>query len=97
MLTDVIKALALDIVIVANAGLGAINSTLLTLEYAKNLEINARCIVLNRFDNDSAIHCDNKRVLEAMTGLEVLVCETQGDLDVLAIKKILLANLLDTV
>lgn len=97
MLTDVIKALALDIVIVANAGLGAINNTLLTLEYAKNLEINARCIVLNRFDNDSAIHCDNKRVLEAMTGLEVLVCETQGDLDVLAIKKILLANLLDTV
>lgn len=97
MLTDVIKALALDIVIVANAGLGAINSTLLTLEYAKNLGINARCIVLNRFDNDSAIHCDNKRVLEAMTGLEVLVCETQGDLDVLAIKKILLANLLDTV
>lgn len=43
--------------------------------------------MLNRFDNDSAIHCDNKRVLEAMTGLEVLVCETQGDLDVLAVKK----------
>ncbi|WP_392885322.1 dethiobiotin synthase [Eubacterium limosum] len=97
MLTDVINALALDIVIVADAGLGTINSTLLTLEYARSLKINTRCIVLNRFDKNSTIHCDNKKVLEAMTGLEVLVCETQGSLDILSIKKILLANLLDSI
>ena len=97
MLTDVIKALALEIVIVADAGLGTINSTLLTLEYARSMKIDTRCIVLNRFDESSAIHRDNKKVIEMMTGLEVLVCGVQGDLDILSIKKILLANLLDSI
>ena len=55
MLVDVIKALALEIVIVADAGLGTINSTLLTLEYARSMKIDTRCIVLNRFDESSAI------------------------------------------
>ena len=32
-----------------------------------------------------------------MTGLEVLVCGVQGDLDILLIKKILLANSLDSI
>ena len=97
MLVDVIKALALEIVIVADAGLGTINSTLLTLEYARSMKIDTRCIVLNRFDESSAIHCDNKKVIETMTGLEVLVCGVQGDLDILLIKKILLANSLDSI
>ena len=97
MLVDVIKALALKIVIVADAGLGTINITLLTLEYARSMKIDTRCIVLNRFDESSAIHCDNKKVIETMTGLEVLVCGVQGDLDILLIKKIFLANSLDSI
>lgn len=97
MLTDVIKALALDIVIVADAGLGTINSTFLTLEYARKLRINTRCIVLNRFDENSVIHQDNRRVLEKMTGLRVLLCKNQGNMDALEIKKILLSNPLDTI
>lgn len=97
MLVDVIKALALEIVIVADAGLGTINSTLLTLEYARSMKIGTRCIVLNRFDESSAVHCDNKKVIETMTGLEVLACGVQGDLDILSIKKILLANSLDSI
>ncbi|WP_195267818.1 dethiobiotin synthase [Eubacterium sp. 1001713B170207_170306_E7] len=89
MLTDVIKTLALDIVIVADAGLGTINSTLLTFEYARNLKIETRCIVLNRFDASSVIHQDNKKVLEAVTGRRVLVCNDHGDMDASSIKKIL--------
>ena len=42
MLPDVIKALGLDIIIVASAALGTINSTFLTVEYAKNLKPSKR-------------------------------------------------------
>lgn len=52
MLPDVIKTLGLDIVIVASASLGTINSTVLTAEYAKNNGIKVRGIILNNYDEN---------------------------------------------
>lgn len=82
MLTDVIKALNVDIVIVADAGLGTINSTMLTLEYARVKGLGIRGIILNRFDKENFIHRDNLGVIEEMSGHRVYTCEENGKLDI---------------
>lgn len=74
MLEDIIKLLGADIIIVASAGLGTINSTLLTVEYARAKGIGIRGIVLNRYDERNFMHTDNKRQIEKLTHLPVLAC-----------------------
>ncbi|MEG0371623.1 MAG: dethiobiotin synthase, partial [Clostridium sp.] len=44
MLTDIIKKINLDIIIVASASLGTINSTVLTVEYARSCGLNIKGI-----------------------------------------------------
>ena len=46
MLTDIIKLLNLPIIIVADGGLGTINDTVLTAEYAKSQGFSIRGIIL---------------------------------------------------
>ncbi len=72
MLPDVIKALGLDIIIVASAALGTINSTFLTVEYAKNCGINVRGIVLNNYDENDIMMRDNLKQIETLTGVKVI-------------------------
>lgn len=72
MLTDVIKKLGLDIIIVSQSGLGSINSTILTINYAKSQNIDVKGIVLNNYDKENPIHRDNKIQLEKLSGIEVL-------------------------
>lgn len=72
MLPDVIKALRLDIIIVASAALGTINSTFLTVEYAKNCGINVRGIVLNNYDENDIMMRDNLKQIETLTGVKVI-------------------------
>ena len=72
MLQDIIKALNLDIIIVASAALGTINSTLLTVEYAKNHGINVKGIILNNYDENDFMHKDNKKQIEVLTGIKVV-------------------------
>lgn len=74
MLTDVIKALKLDIIIVANASLGTINSTLLTIDYAKSQNINIIGIILNNYDDSNFLHVDNKNSLEKLTTIPIIAC-----------------------
>ena len=72
MLADIIKTLGLDVIIVSSAFLGTINSTLLTAEYAKHHEINVRGIVLNNYDENDLMHQDNRKQIEALTGIKVI-------------------------
>lgn len=72
MLQDIIKALNLDIIIVASAALGTINSTLLTVEYAKNHGINVKGIILNNYDENNLMHKDNKKQIETLTKVKVI-------------------------
>ena len=72
MLTDIIKALGLDIIIVASASLGTINSTLLTVEYATQHGITVKGIILNNYDENDFMHIDNKKQIEALTGIKVV-------------------------
>ncbi len=72
LLPDVIKALGLDVIIVADAKLGTINSTILTVEYAKNYGINVKGIILNNYDKTDFMQADNKKQIEKLTGVKVV-------------------------
>lgn len=74
LLPDIITLLNLDIIIVADAGLGTINHVLLTVEYAKQHCIGIAGIILNHFDEQNFLHQDNKKQIEFLTALPVLAC-----------------------
>ena len=78
MLTDIIRKLELDVIIVASAELGTINHTILTVEYVKQQGICLRGIILNNYDDKSFLHRDNKRVIERLTGIEVIAMVEKG-------------------
>ncbi len=71
LLEDIIKLLELDTLIVADAGLGTINSIVLTAEYLKSRNIRVREIILNRFGG-TLMEEDNGKMAEALTGIPVI-------------------------
>ena len=81
LLPDVIKALGLDILIVADGGLGTINSVLLTVEYAKSQGLNIKGLILNNYDENDFMHQDNKAQIERLTGVKVVATVKKGDTD----------------
>ena len=60
-----------EIIVIADGGLGTINSVLLTCEYAKNNGINVNGIILNNY-KDNFMYEDNKKVIEKFTGVKVI-------------------------
>ena len=82
MLTDVIMALGLDVIVVALSGLGTINATVLTTEYAKQMGINVRGIIFNHYEKDNFMHIDNKKQVEALSGVPVIACVSSGATDI---------------
>ena len=82
MLTDIIKFLGFDIIIVADAGLGTINSTMLTVEYAKWIGIGIKGIILNNYDKQNYIHRDNEKVIAEMTKVKVYTCERNSEISI---------------
>lgn len=72
LMSDLIKELGINIILVADAGLGTINSTLLTVEYAKKCNIKIKGIILNNYDNKEIMHRDNKESIEYLTGIKVI-------------------------
>lgn len=88
ILSDVVKALDLDIIIVADAELGTINSTILTVEYTKQQHINIKGIVLNRYDENNFMQQDNKKQIENLTGIKVISTVSKNDNDIYDLSKI---------
>lgn len=72
MLPDVINELGLDIIIVADAGLGTINATVLTAEYARSHLIEVKGIILNNYDENDFMQRDNKKQIEELSGYKVI-------------------------
>lgn len=89
-LEDIIKMLKLPAVIVADAGLGTINSVVLTAEYLKNHGIEAKGIILNHYGGGT-MQEDNIRMIESITGLSVLARVSEGDAELDIDRKILTA------
>ncbi len=84
LLPDIIKLLETDVIVVADGGLGTINSAVLTFEYAKSHGINVLGFILNNFDKNNFMHIDNKKQIERLTGVEVLACveHDMADIDI---------------
>lgn len=80
-LQDFIRARNLNCLLVADAGLGTINSVVLTVEYMRAHQINVKGIVLNHYQKASKLCEDNLFMCESMTGLQVLACVSEGDCD----------------
>ena len=82
IMADLIKLLGLGIIIVADAGLGTINSTVLTVEFAKQKGISVRGIILNNFDSENYMHQDNKLSIEKLTGIKVIATVKKDAIDI---------------
>lgn len=69
-LEDIVKELALETLVVADAGLGAINAAVLTVEYLRQKGIPVLGILLNRYEG-GMMQEDNRKMIEEMTGVPV--------------------------
>lgn len=71
-LEDIVRILRLPVVVVADAGLGTINATGLTVWYLKRNDFDVKGIILNNFDESNFMHVDNKCVIEDITRIPVI-------------------------
>lgn len=73
-LEDFVKARDMECIIVADAGLGTINSVVLTVDYMKRKNIAIKGLIFNNYEPTNILHIDNIVMCEMMTGLETLAC-----------------------
>lgn len=71
-LDDLVHKLGLSVLVVAHAGLGTINSTVLTIEHLRLRKIPVKGILLNHFHPGDLMEEDNRRMVTEMTGVPVL-------------------------
>lgn len=72
LMPDLIKYLNKEVIIVADGGLGTINSVVTTVEYTEMCGIPIKGIILNNFDKNDFMHRDNLYMIEKITGLNVI-------------------------
>ncbi|MGX1981884.1 dethiobiotin synthase [Thermolongibacillus altinsuensis] len=73
MIADLAADLQLPVIIVARTGVGTINHTVLTIEYAKKRGLSLAGIVMNGFSEPPTdVEMDNVRMIEKMTGIPVI-------------------------
>ncbi|MCD7740483.1 MAG: dethiobiotin synthase [Candidatus Gastranaerophilales bacterium] len=82
LLKDLIKDFGVNILIVADAGLGTINSILLTVEYARMNKISIDGIILNNYEQENFMHRDNLKQIEYLTGIEVISTVVRNGVDI---------------
>lgn len=81
VLDDLVKELDLGVLVVADAGLGTINSTVLTIGHLRRREIPVRGVIFNRYVSGDRMQEDNAAMIEQLTGVKVLACVKEGDQD----------------
>ncbi|MFV3013423.1 dethiobiotin synthase [Clostridium botulinum] len=74
MLENIVKSLKLPAIVIADAGLGTINNTILTLQYMKKKNIPIKMILLNNYNHENIIHIENKRYLSDNLSIPVYTC-----------------------
>ena len=74
LILDLVQELSLQVLIVAENRLGAINQTLLTVEALKTRGLDIAGIIFNRLsaNGDETVLEDNKRIVSKFSGIEVL-------------------------
>ena len=92
LLEDVIKAVGLGTLVISNAALGSINACVLTIAYLRQKGIPVRGIILNNYDGSDFMQADNKKMMEAITGVPVLAevkpNDTELDIDIEVLKSL---------
>ena len=78
-LEDVIRELKLPSIIIADAGLGTINSVGLTAAYMKAHHLPLKGIIFNHYHPGDLMEEDNIAMCEQMTGLPTLATVQDGD------------------
>lgn len=78
-LEDVVKELHLSSILIADAGLGTINSIVLTAEYMKTHGLPLKGIIFNHYHPGDVMEDDNIFMCEHMTGLPTLAKVQDGD------------------
>ena len=71
-LEDIVKLLELDCIIVADAGLGTINSVVLTVTYMRQKGMTIKGILFNHFHPGDVMEEDNWKMIEEITGIPVV-------------------------
>ena len=82
MLEDIIKYLDLDVILIADAGLGTINSIVTTVEYLKNRNIHVCGIIMNNY-KDELMENDNIKMVEDLCDVPVIAKVYQNDKNLL--------------
>ncbi|MBQ4465738.1 MAG: dethiobiotin synthase, partial [Oscillospiraceae bacterium] len=80
-LEDVIRAIGKPSLLIADAGLGTINSVVLTAEYMKHRGLPVRGIIFNHFHAGDVMEEDNRKLCEELTGIPVIACVEDGCTD----------------
>ena len=82
-LEDIIKTVNLPILVVTTATLGSINACVLTVEYARSRGLDIRGLIVNRYGSsgNQEMEDDNIRMMQNLTGLEILAKIKDGDTD----------------
>jgi len=82
-LVDIMKTLDLPLLIVTTAALGSINACVLTVEFARSCGLDVRGLIVNRYGSSGNLEMedDNIRMMQDLTGLEILAKVKNGDTD----------------
>ncbi len=80
-LADIIQTLRLPVLLVADAGLGTLNSVVTTCEYMQNHNLPLAGIILNNYDENQFMHRDNRLMIEKLTGRPPLAVVAPGCTD----------------
>ena len=78
-LEDVVSELGLSSILIADAGLGTINSVVLTAEYMKAHHLPLKGMIFNHYHPGNVMEDDNIFMCEYMTGLPTLAKVQDGD------------------
>lgn len=70
-LENLIKDLGMEVIIVARAGLGTINHTVLTVRYIQGLGIKIKGIIINNYE-EMLLCDDNVRIIEKLTKVPII-------------------------
>ncbi len=87
MYLDILKTLNLPSVIVADAGLGTINHTVLTICYLQSHGIKVQGVILNNYDKNSMMHTDNLTMIEQISNIKVIATLAKGEKDLVMLEK----------
>ncbi|EJP6472316.1 AAA family ATPase [Clostridium botulinum] len=74
-IANIVKAFKISSIAVSHAGLGTINSIILTLQHMKEKNIPVKMIILNNYNHENIIHLENKRYLSDNLPIQVYTCD----------------------